>query len=107
MVGVLAVAVTPARAGGRVGVAGGARARAHTAADAAALAAADMLALGRGSGAAAEAASDTADANGAHLVRCICEGPIVTVRVRVDVAGLADARANARAEFTRMPMLDG
>lgn len=99
MVGVLAVAVAVALAVGRVGVAAVASARADAAADAAALAAADMLALGRGPVVAAAAARETARDNGARLVRCTCRGRFVTVRVRVVIAGLADAFATARAEI--------
>jgi hypothetical protein len=99
MVGVLAVAVSAALAVGRVGLAAVASARADAAADAAALAAADMLALGRGSASAANAARETAGDNGAHLVHCSCTGRLVTVRVRVAIAGLADAHASARAEI--------
>lgn len=99
MVGVLAVAVAAALAVGRVGVAAVASARADAAADAAALAAADMLALGRGPAVASRAASDTAKDNGAHLLRCSCSGRLVTVRVKVVLAGLADAHATARAEI--------
>jgi hypothetical protein len=96
---VLAVALTVAVAAGRMGVAAIASARADTAADASALAAADMLALGHGPQVAAAAARSTARSNGAHLEDCSCNGRVVTVQVRVSVAGLADARAKARAEI--------
>ena len=99
MVGVLAVAVAAALAVSRVGLAAVARARADAAADAAALAAADMLALGRGPVIAANAARETARDNGAHLVRCTCRGRFVDVHVQVAIAGIADARATARAEI--------
>ena len=98
MVALLAVAIVVCLAAARVGTAAIASAKADAAADAAALAAADMLALGRGSTAAASAARETASANGARLMRCACQGPFVTVSVRVSVAGLADARSAARAE---------
>lgn len=98
MVAALAIAVVVGAAAAREGSAAVARARADAAADAAALAGADMLALGRGAGAARTAARSTADDNGARLIRCECNGPFVTVHVRVTVAGLADARAVARAE---------
>jgi secretion/DNA translocation related TadE-like protein len=83
----------------RLGTAVVARARADTAADAAALAAADMLALGRDGAAAEAAASQTAGANGARLVRCVCTGwfPSVVVEYAVPALG-ASARSTARAE---------
>ncbi len=99
MVGVLAVAVVAALAVGRVGVAAVASAKADAAADAAALAAADMLALGRGPAVASRAAHDTAQDNGARLLRCSWSGRRVTVRVKVVIAGSADAHATARAEI--------
>jgi secretion/DNA translocation related TadE-like protein len=82
----------------RLGVALAGRARADTAADAAALAAADSLALGRGSGAAVEAARDTAATNGARLVSCECAGTDAEVVVELDLGVLGVARGHARAE---------
>jgi hypothetical protein len=98
MMGILAVAVALCFGVARLGTAAIAGARADAAADSAALSAADMLALGRGADRAAEAARATAAANGAVLVHCSCSGRVVTVRVRVDVAGMSDARSRARAE---------
>lgn len=103
MVAVLAFAVVAGTAAARAGSAAVASARADAAADAAALAGADMLALGRGAGPAAAAARRTAEMNGARLITCECGGPYVTVHVRVKVAGLAQARATARAEVAAGP----
>jgi secretion/DNA translocation related TadE-like protein len=100
MLAVLALGMLVVIGAARLGAAAVAGARADSAADAAALAAADTLALGRGSGAAFEAARETASANGARLVGCRCEGrlPTVHVVVRVPVLG-AEAHATARAEI--------
>lgn len=99
MLGVVVLGLALCLAVVRAGVAAIAGARAETAADAAALAAADMLALGRGSGAARAAAAQTARANGASLTGCECSGPFTTVRVRIVVPALdASARAVSRAE---------
>lgn len=99
MTAVLAIGLLLALAAARAGAAAVAGARADSAADAAALAAADMLALGRGPGAAVTAADETAGDNGARLDSCDCHGRFVTVRVTVSVPLLgADAQAVARAE---------
>jgi hypothetical protein len=99
MLAVLAVGILLAAGAARLGAGAVAGARADSAADAAALAAADMLALGRGAGAARSAADETAAANGARLTECDCAGLRPTVRVVVDVPVLgAQAHATARAE---------
>jgi len=91
----LALALGAARLGGALA----ARTRAQTAADAAALAAADFLALGRDAARATTAAAETAEANGASLVRCDCGGRVATVTVAVAVPVLGRvARATARAD---------
>jgi secretion/DNA translocation related TadE-like protein len=98
-VAVLAVGLLLAFAAARAGAGAVAGARADAAADAAALAAADMLALARGPVTAATAARETAEDNGARLLRCSCDGRYVSVRVAVQVPVLgAEARATARAE---------
>ena len=100
MLAVLAVGMLVVMGAARLGVAAVAGARADGAADAAALAAADMLALGRGSAAAATAARETAHANGARLTRCTCEGRLPTVDVVVDIPLLGtEAHSRARAEI--------
>ncbi len=58
------------------------RHRATVAADAAALAAADTL-VGIASGDPCARAAETAAANGASVLRCVPDGLVVTVRVRV------------------------
>ena len=95
---VLGLALTAGAA--RLGSALVARARADAAADAAALAAADMLALGRGSDAAATAARETASANGGTLVQCECAGRDALVVVEVAARGIfaPPAQGRARAE---------
>ena len=100
VIGVVVLGLVLATGAARLGSALVARARADTAADAAALAAADMLALGRGEGAAVAAARDTADSNGASLVRCECAGRDAEVTVSVPATGLlaAPAQGHARAE---------
>jgi secretion/DNA translocation related TadE-like protein len=102
LIAVVALGALLALGAARLGGAVVGRARADAAADAAALAAADMLALGRGPEAAAEAAAETADANDARLVRCACAGRIATVDVEVAIPGLGGvggpARSKARAE---------
>jgi secretion/DNA translocation related TadE-like protein len=100
VVGVVVLGLALAAGAARLGSALVARARADTAADAAALAAADMLALGRGPGAASAAAHETAAANGAQLVRCECAGLAAEVVVTVQAKGLlaVPARGRARAE---------
>jgi secretion/DNA translocation related TadE-like protein len=102
LIAVVALGAVLALGAARLGGALVARARADAAADAAALAAADMLALGRGAGAAGEAATDTAAANDARLVRCTCGGRFATVEVEVAVPGLGGlagpARGSAKAE---------
>jgi len=100
MVAVLAVGCLLVLGATRLGAAAVAAARADSAADAAALAAADALALGRSGAAARDAARATADANGAHLTRCSCEGrrPAVHVTVRIPLLG-TEAHATARAEI--------
>jgi secretion/DNA translocation related TadE-like protein len=102
LIAVVALAGVLALGAARLGGALVARARADAAADAAALAAADMLALGRGAQAAGEAATDTAAANDARLVRCSCGGRYATVEVEVAMPGLGGfagpARGTARAE---------
>lgn len=99
MIGVVAIGLSLTAGAARLGGAIVARARADTAADAAALAAADMVALGRGSGAAERAARETASANDGRLERCDCNGPVVEVEVAVVAPGLgATAHAEARAE---------
>lgn len=102
LIAVVALAALLALGAARLGGALVARARADAAADAAALAAADMLALGRGTDAAGEAAADTAVANEARLVRCSCQGRFATVEVEVAVPGLGrlagPARGSAKAE---------
>jgi secretion/DNA translocation related TadE-like protein len=90
-VAVLALAVALAFGVARLGHAAGDDARAQTAADAAALAAAGAIA--RSSGSPSAAALQTAASNGAHLVRCDCDGPRPSV-----VVSLGDATARARAE---------
>ncbi len=99
-IGVVVLGLVLATGAARLGSALVARARADAAADAAALAAADMLALGRGEGAAVAAARETAAANGGDLVRCDCRGTNATVEVTVPATGLlaASARGRARAE---------
>jgi secretion/DNA translocation related TadE-like protein len=84
LIAVVVIGVVLALGAARLGGAVVGRARADAAADAAALAAADMLALGRGADAAAEAAAETAVANDARLVRCVCrvEPPPSTSRLR-------------------------
>jgi len=102
MLAVLAVGLLVVVGAARLGVAAVAAARADGAADAAALAAADMLALGRGPGAARAAAVETAAANGARLTDCSCAGRYPTVQVVIDVPVLgARAHATARAEVRR------
>jgi len=96
MMALLVVAFVLVLGAGRLGEAVVARARAQVAADAAALAAADQLALGRGDRAARRAASHTAGANGARLIRCECSGLAAEVDVEVD--SVRTARARARAE---------
>jgi secretion/DNA translocation related TadE-like protein len=102
LIAVVALGALLALGAARLGGAVVGRARADAAADASALAAADMLALGRGPDAAAQAAAETADDNGAQLVRCACRGRIATVDVEVAVPGLGGvggpARGRARAE---------
>jgi len=100
MLAVVVLGLTLAVGASRLGAAVVAQARADTAADAAALAAADMLALGRGAGAARAAAHQTARANGATLERCDCEGIQADVEVRLPATGLLGAAAvgHARAE---------
>jgi hypothetical protein len=99
MLAVVGVAILLAVGAARLGAAVVASARADSAADAAALAAADMLALGRGAGAAEVAAGDTASANGARIVHCDCGGRFATVTVEIDVGVLgAVAEGVARAE---------
>jgi secretion/DNA translocation related TadE-like protein len=102
LMAVVALAAVLALGAARLGGAVVARARADAAADAAALAAADMLALGRGEGAAGAAAAETVAANDARLVRCTCAGRLATVVVEVGVPGLGGlggpARGTARAE---------
>lgn len=90
----------------RLGVALIGRARADTAADAAALAAADSLALGRGPGAAIDAARVTAESNGAHLISCTCGGTSAEVVVDVDLGVLGVARGHSRAEVDPRCALD-
>jgi len=71
------------------------RHRAATAADAAALAAADAL-IGATTGDPCERAAEVAAADGASLLRCVPDGLVVTVRVRVDRALLGvEERATA------------
>jgi secretion/DNA translocation related TadE-like protein len=100
MIGVVVIGVVLVGGAARLGSALVARARADAAADAAALAAADMLALGRGTGAAEVAARETASANGARLVRCECAGTAAEVVVTVNAVGIiaAPAQGRARAE---------
>jgi secretion/DNA translocation related TadE-like protein len=100
MLAVVVIGLALTAGAARLGSALVARARADTAADAAALAAADMLALGRGSGAAVAAAAETAGENGARLVRCECAGRDAEVLVEVSSHGLMApaARGRARAE---------
>jgi secretion/DNA translocation related TadE-like protein len=95
--GVVVIGIALTLGAARLGSALVARARADAAADAAALAAADMLALGRGDGAAVAAARETASANGASLVRCDCAGRLADVEVTVPAAGLLAAPAHGRA----------
>jgi secretion/DNA translocation related TadE-like protein len=100
MIGVVAIGLALTAGAARLGGAIVARARADTAADAAALAAAGQVALGRGAGAAEQAARETAAANDGRLVSCECEGPVVEVVVTVVAPGLgATARAVSRAEI--------
>lgn len=68
---------------------------AQAAADAAALAGADT-ALGTASGLPCDRAADVAAADGAHLIDCVQNGVVVTVRVAVQVVGLPVA-GRARA----------
>jgi secretion/DNA translocation related TadE-like protein len=102
LIAVVVIGAVLALGAARLGGAVVGRARADAAADAAALAAADMLALGRGADAAAEAAAETAVANDARLVRCVCRGRTATVDVEVAVPGLGGVggptRGRARAE---------
>jgi secretion/DNA translocation related TadE-like protein len=102
LMAVVVLAAVLALGAARLGGALVARARADAAADAAALAAADMLALGRGERAAGAAATETAAANDARLVRCDCGGRFATVEVEVPVPAVGvlggPARGTARAE---------
>jgi secretion/DNA translocation related TadE-like protein len=102
LMAVVVLAAVLALGAARLGGALVARARADAAADAAALAAADMLALGRGERAAGAAATETAAANDARLVRCDCRGRFATVEVEVPVPAVGvlggPARGTACAE---------
>jgi secretion/DNA translocation related TadE-like protein len=102
-IGIVVIGLALTAGAGRLGSALVARARADSAADAAALAAADMLALGRGAGAAVAAARDTAAANGGMLVRCECAGDDALVVVEVPASGILapPAQGRARAEVRR------
>lgn len=77
-----------------LGAAAAARHRAGAAADLAALAAADRVAAG-GGGACAVARRVAAD-NGARVVRCHLDGPVVDLTTQLDV-GPFTPRARARA----------
>jgi secretion/DNA translocation related TadE-like protein len=100
MVAAIALAAVMMVGVARVGGAAGRRARADNAADAAALAAADQLALGQGAHAAVGAARSTAEANGARLTSCECDGTAAEVAV---VVGDATGRARAEVDFGKMP----
>ena len=78
---VVAIACTLMLGAARLGQAAGARTDADAAADAAALAAADALALGKSPAAAHADAAETAEANGARLLSCACEGRDAEVEV--------------------------
>jgi secretion/DNA translocation related TadE-like protein len=98
VLGAIALCVALLFAVGRVGAAAVLNARAQTAADAAALAAADQLALGRGPGAARQAATSVARANGATLVSCDCAYQAAEVEVELSTA---HARSRAEVDLTR------
>ncbi len=102
MLAVLVVGLVLAMGAARLGGALIGRARAEAAADAVALAAADRLALGDGTGAAHQAAYQTAATNEARLVSCDCSGTTAEVVVEVDVpawgALFGPARGRAKAE---------
>jgi hypothetical protein len=97
MIGVVGVAMVVALGAARLGGAVVASARADTAADAAARAAASRLVRSADPARAEREAARTASANGARLVDCRCEGPVVAVEVELEWAGRV-AHARARAE---------